>query len=85
MAQQRPRRVPLLPGLDVGRSYYDYHSHRGSPKRYRSDGPDTIAISDGPDLFNQVLMGDGAWYLHAGDRPARAWRTAPTTIPPPSA
>ena len=67
---QRPRRVPLLPGLDVGRSYYDYHSHLGSPKRYRSDGPDTIAISDGPDLFNQVLMGDGAWYLHAGDRPA---------------
>ena len=67
---QRPRRVPLLPGLDVGRSYYDYHSHRGSPKRYRRDGPDTIAISDGPDLFNQVLMGDGAWYLHAGDRPA---------------
>ena len=67
---QRPRRVPLLPGLDVGRSYYDYHSHRGSPKRYRSDGPDTLAISDGPDLFNQVLMGDGAWYLHAGDRPA---------------
>ena len=67
---QRPRRVPLLPGLNVGRSYYDYHSYRGSPKRYRSDGPDTIAISDGPDLFNQVLMGDGAWYLHAGDRPA---------------
>ena len=67
---QRPRRVPLLPGLDVGRSYYDYHSYRGSPKRYRRDGPDTIAISDGPDLFNQVLMGDGAWYLHAGDRPA---------------
>ena len=67
---QRPRRVPLLPGLDVGRSYYDYHSYRGSPKRYRGDGPDTIAISDGPDLFNQVLMGDGAWYLHAGDRPA---------------
>ena len=67
---QRPRRVPLLPGLDVGRSYYDYHSHRGSPKRYRSDGPDSLAISDGPDLFNQVLMGDGAWYLHAGDRPA---------------
>ena len=67
---QRPRRVPLLPGLDVGRSYYDYLSHRGSPKRYRGDGPDTIAISDGPDLFNQVLMGDGAWHLHAGDRPA---------------
>ena len=67
---QRPRRVPLLPGLDVGRSYYDYHSYRGTAKRYRSDGPDTIAISDGPDLFNQVLMGDGVWYLHAGDRPA---------------
>ena len=67
---QRPRRVPLLPGLDVGRSYYDYHSYGGSPKRYRSDGPDTIAITDGPELFNQVLMGDGVWYLHAGDRPA---------------
>ena len=38
---RRPRRVPLLPGLDVGRSYYDYHSHRGSPKRYRGDGPDS--------------------------------------------
>ena len=67
---QRPRRVPLLPGLNVGRSYYDYHSYGGSAKRYRSDGPDAIAISDGPDLFNQVLMGDGVWYLHAGDRPA---------------
>ena len=67
---QRPRRVPLLPGLNVGRSYYDYHSYGGSAKRYRSAGPDVIAISDGPDLFNQVLMGDGVWYLHAGDRPA---------------
>ena len=67
---QRPRRVPLLPGLNVGRSYYDYHSYGGTTKRYRSAGPDAIAINDGPDLFNQVLMGDGVWYLHAGDRPA---------------
>ena len=54
---QRPSEVPLLPGLNVGRSFYDYHSYGGTPKRYRSDGPDAIAISDGPDLFNQVLMG----------------------------
>ena len=67
---QRPSRVPVLPGLNVGRSYYDYHSYGGTPKRYRSAGPDAIAIADGPDLFNQVLMGDGAWYLLAGDRPA---------------
>ena len=67
---QRPTRVPVLPGLNVGRSYYDCHSYGGTPKRYRSAGPDAIAISDGPDLFNQVLMGDGVWYLQAGDRPA---------------
>ena len=67
---QRPRRVPELPGLNVGRSYYDHDTYRGAAKRYRCAGPDSIAISDGPDLFNQVLMGDGAWYLHAGDLPA---------------
>ena len=67
---QRPRDVPRLPGLNVGRSYYDHDSYGGAAKRYRSAGPDSIAISAGPDLFNQVLMGDGVWYLHAGDRPA---------------
>ena len=39
-------------------------------RQYRSAGPDEIAITDGPDMFNQVLMGDGVWYLQAGDRPA---------------
>ena len=67
---QRPRDAPRLPGLNVGRSYYDHDSYGGAAKRYRSAGPDSIAISAGPDLFNQVLMGDGVWYLHAGDRPA---------------
>ena len=45
---ERPRQIPILPGLNVGRSYYDYSSYRGTPKRYRSAGPDTIAITDGP-------------------------------------
>ena len=30
---QRPREVPRLPGLNVGRSYYDHDSYGGAAKR----------------------------------------------------
>lgn len=67
---QKPSSIPVLSGLNIGRSFYDHD--RGAPaadKRYERADDESFIIHDGPDSFNHVLMGEGVWYLHAGDKP----------------
>jgi hypothetical protein len=74
--QQKPSYIPILPALNVGRSFYglggEVYDSGDVPnigKRYERVDDESLTIYNGPDSFNQVLMGDGVWYLHIGDKP----------------
>ena len=67
---QMPKQTPVLPGLNIGRSFYfldDAPPVKG--KRYEPAKGGGFAIHNGPDTYNHILMGEGVWYLLAGDKP----------------
>ncbi len=67
---QRPSSIPVLSGFNVGRSFYDYNrGARAAGKHYERADDESFIIHNGPDSFNHVLMGEGVWYLRAGDKP----------------
>jgi hypothetical protein len=67
---QTPQHTPVLPGLNIGRSFYEYDDNPpASGKRYAPAEGGGFAIHNGPDTYNHTLMGDGVWYLLVGDKP----------------
>lgn len=68
---QRPSKVPVLPGLSLGRSYDFFHgapSAENADRRYLPEGIDSLSITNGPGCFNYLITA-GVWYLRTGDRP----------------
>lgn len=65
----RPDRIPLLPGLNIGRTFYEFGSDPPRAKRYEPAENGGYKIHNGPDSYNHILMGDGVWLLLAGDKP----------------
>lgn len=69
-APQAPQHTPVLPGLNIGRSFYEYDDNPpANGKRYVPAELGGFAIHNGPDAYNHILMGDGVWYLLVGDKP----------------
>jgi len=67
---QSPSRIPLQPGLNIGRSFYFYDDEPPRPgKRYELAEEGGYTIRNGPDTYNHILMGEGVWYLLVGDKP----------------
>lgn len=67
----RANRDPILPGINIGRSFPfpDDSGPCAAGKRYEPVPSGGFAIHNGPDTYNHILMGDGVWYLLAGDKP----------------
>lgn len=70
-APLQPCKIPVLPGLNIGRSFPfpDDSGPCDGSKLYGPAPGGGFAIHNGPDTYNHILMGDGAWYLLAGDKP----------------
>ena len=68
--RQMPTQTPILPGLNIGRSFYEYDDDPPPKgKRYEPAKGGGFAIHNGPDTYNHAVNGEGVWYLLAGDKP----------------
>ena len=67
---QKPSTVPVLPGLNTGRSLFSGGPGKpASEPCYEPAEGDSFRIRNGPRKFNHNLTA-GVWYLLVGDRPA---------------
>lgn len=66
---RRPAVIPLLPGLNIGRSFYEFGSDPPGRKQYEPAEGGGFKVHNGADSYNRILMGDGVWFLSAGDKP----------------
>ena len=67
---QKPAAVPVLPGLNTGRSLFSGGAGKpASEPCYEPAEGDSFLIRNGPRKFNHHLTA-GVWYLLVGDRPA---------------
>jgi hypothetical protein len=70
-APRRPSKIPVLPGLNIGRSFPfpDDSGPCDARECYVPAADGGFAIHNGHGTYNHILMGDGVWYLLAGDKP----------------
>ncbi|HEV2378975.1 MAG TPA: DUF4450 domain-containing protein [Terriglobia bacterium] len=70
-APQSPTDIPILPGINIGRSFPfpDDSGPCGTGARYEPARGGGFAIINGPGTYNHILTGDGVWYVLAGDEP----------------